>query len=682
VNAPRRRTGLSFLLVTALIAMLAVFLPAPVPPASAADLGAFEAGNIISDPIFYDAGTLDATAVQSFLNNKGRSCTGTSTGTCLKDFRQATTTQLANSRCTRTYEGVSDESAAQIIAKVGVACGINPEVLIVTLQKEQGLITATTGRSAAVYQKALGFGCPDTAACDAQYYGFFNQIYRAAWQFRSYALNPSSYAHRAGITNQVRFSPDANCGTSPVFIQNQATASLYNYTPYQPNAAALAAGYGSGNTCSAYGNRNFWNYFTDWFGSTTQRPPFGSLDAVASTAGTVTVSGWALDPDTTTPIGVHVYVDGVFATNFTADGTRTDVGVFGKGSQHGFDATFGAASGRHEVCAWAIDSAGGPNPKIGCRSVTVTNAAPIGAFDTVGSALGRVTVAGWALDPDTNAATQARVEIDGAVAGSLVADDSRTDVGALFGKGDSHGFGGDFPASAGQRNVCLFSVDSVGGPSTSLGCKSVDVKNASPVGALDSVTSQMDSFSVAGWALDPDTSNPIRVDTYVDGVFKTAAVADGSRTDVGRLYGRGDLHGFTWKLPATSGPHQVCVYPIDTWDGPNPRLPCRTVDVNGTAFGSLDGVTGGTRSVTVRGWAIDPNTTSPIAVHVYVDAVGTALTADVSRPDVESVFGSGALHGFDGTVPAEPGVRNVCVYAIDSGGGTNPRLNCKTVTVN
>jgi uncharacterized protein with LGFP repeats len=53
-----------------------------------------------------------------------------------------------------------------------------------------------------------------------------------------------------------------------VFIYNQATAGLYNYTPYQPNAAALRAGYGSGDDCSAYGNRNFYSYFTDWFGST------------------------------------------------------------------------------------------------------------------------------------------------------------------------------------------------------------------------------------------------------------------------------------------------------------------------------------------------------------------------------------------------------------------------------
>ena len=26
----------------------------------------------------------------------------------------------------------------------------------------------------------MGYGCPDTAACDAQYYGFFNQVYSAA----------------------------------------------------------------------------------------------------------------------------------------------------------------------------------------------------------------------------------------------------------------------------------------------------------------------------------------------------------------------------------------------------------------------------------------------------------------------------------------------------------------------
>ena len=54
-----------------------------------------------------------------------------------------------------------------------------------------------------------------------------------------------------------------------MYIQNQATAGLYLYTPYRPNAAALANLYGTGDGCSSYGNRNFWRMFTDWFGSTS-----------------------------------------------------------------------------------------------------------------------------------------------------------------------------------------------------------------------------------------------------------------------------------------------------------------------------------------------------------------------------------------------------------------------------
>jgi hypothetical protein len=67
----------------------------------------------------------------------------------------------------------------------------------------------------------------------------------------------------------VRWHPDASCGSGAVHIANNATAALYYYTPYQPNGASLAAGYGASNDrCAAYGNRNFYNYYTDWFGST------------------------------------------------------------------------------------------------------------------------------------------------------------------------------------------------------------------------------------------------------------------------------------------------------------------------------------------------------------------------------------------------------------------------------
>ncbi|SDH19940.1 LGFP repeat-containing protein, partial [Klenkia brasiliensis] len=277
----RRRAALWVAAALALVLLPLVAVGSPPAPrlAPAADGSQFSAGNIISDEIFFDGGSMTAPEVQAFLDLKGASCRTGSDGTpCLRVYRQDTVTKPADGRCA-TYAGAPMESAADIIAKVGAACGVNPRVLLVMMQKEQSLVT-NSGSSlyATRYQKAMGFGCPDTAACDTQYYGFFNQVYNAARQFQNYRQRPTSYGYRAGLTNQIRFSPDASCGSAPVYLANQATAGLYNYTPYQPNAAALRAGYGSGDSCSAYGNRNFWMYYTDWFGS-TQSPGGGAIAA-------------------------------------------------------------------------------------------------------------------------------------------------------------------------------------------------------------------------------------------------------------------------------------------------------------------------------------------------------------------------------------------------------------------
>ena len=208
------------------------------------------------------------------------------------------------------------------------------------------------------------------------------------------------------------------------------------------------------------------------------------------------------------------------------------------------------------------------------------------------------------------------------------------------------------------------------------------VPNRAPIGALDFVTSGMDSFTVRGWALDPDTTTSIRVHVYVDGHAASSLAATGSRPDVGRIFGKGDNHGFTATLGAVPGAHQVCVYAIDSWGGRNPRVRCATVDVNGTAIGALDSAIASPGKITVRGWALDPNTTSSIRVHVYVDGRATlSLAATGPRPDVGRIFGKGDNHGFAGTVNAAAGPRQVCIYAIDSAGGTNPRIGCKNVTV-
>lgn len=230
----------------------------------AADLRQFNAGNIVSDEVFFNPATMTEGDIANFLRSKVPSCR--SGYVCLKDFRQSTANKAADAYCDG-YAGAGNESAARIIYKVAVSCGINPQALLVILQKEQSLVTHVWP-SDFRYTIAMGHHCPDTAACDPRYAGFQNQVYGAARQFQIYAEGRYFTYYAPGKTWNIRFNPNVACGSSPVRVANTATAALYYYTPYQPNAAALNAGYGEGDACSAHGNRNFYQYFVDWFGST------------------------------------------------------------------------------------------------------------------------------------------------------------------------------------------------------------------------------------------------------------------------------------------------------------------------------------------------------------------------------------------------------------------------------
>jgi len=73
--------------------------------------------------------------------------------------------------------------------------------------------------------------------------------------------NPNWYTPYILGNNYIQYNPNASCGGTTVDIVNHSTQALYNYTPYQPNPSALNAGYGMGDSCGAYGNRNFYEYF-------------------------------------------------------------------------------------------------------------------------------------------------------------------------------------------------------------------------------------------------------------------------------------------------------------------------------------------------------------------------------------------------------------------------------------
>ena len=283
-------------LLRTLFVAIAAALVFGVSSASAAS--GFQAGRIIDDGEFFNGGGLDASTIQQFLNSKvpvcdtngtkayggtTRAAYGTSKGypppyICLKDYRQNTPSRPAESGLCAAYTG-GNRSAAEIIQSVGQACGVNPKALIVLLEKEQSLVTDDWPWPTQ-YSSATGFGCPDTAPCDPDFGAFFDQVYYAARQFRRYERDASLFSYRMGRDNFIQYNPNASCGGTNVFLQNQATAGLYNYTPYQPNAAALNNMYGSGDACSAYGNRNFWRIYNDWFGATTSDSDTNTLSFV------------------------------------------------------------------------------------------------------------------------------------------------------------------------------------------------------------------------------------------------------------------------------------------------------------------------------------------------------------------------------------------------------------------
>ena len=255
---------------------------------------AFDPGNLISDAEFFRSASMSVDAIQAFLEQRNPDCR--EGFVCMKDYTETTFSRDQTVLC-NAYEGAENETAAQILHKVSAACGVSVEALLVLIQKEQSLVTLSAP-SEIRFERATGYACPDTAPCDSQYFGFYNQVYNAAKQFKRYSNPPGTSRFftwfPVGQTVQVRLHPNASCGTRPVAIKNQATAGLYYYTPYTPNDIALANLASVGDSCSAYGNRNFWRVYNYWFNPTkdfrTVATTRDGLTMVVDRDGTITTS--------------------------------------------------------------------------------------------------------------------------------------------------------------------------------------------------------------------------------------------------------------------------------------------------------------------------------------------------------------------------------------------------------
>ncbi|MEY2590712.1 MAG: hypothetical protein QOJ67_2696 [Acidimicrobiaceae bacterium] len=305
---------------------------------------------------------------------------------------------------------------------------------------------------------------------------------------------------------------------------------------------------------------------------------------------------------------------------------------------------------------------------------------PFGSLDGVNREVGGLQMRGWAVDPNTTGPLQVQLIVDGTGVATVTADKDRPDIAAAYpSMGPNHGYDAHISVGGGYHNVCARAVNVGAGGDVTLGCRVVFISN-DPVGSLDVVRRVPGSVFIAGWALDPDTTDPIKVHTYVDGSFGGEVVANVARPDVGAVAPQwGPNHGYKLNLALGPGTHRVCTYGINSGPGTtNPQLGCRDINVAADPMGSLDGTSRTANQAHVRGWTIDPDTTDPIKVHIYVDnQFAGEFPASTARPDVGGAFpGYGANHGYEADIYLPSGRHNVCVYGINAGPGSNRLLGC------
>lgn len=421
--------------------------------------------------------------------------------------------------------------------------------------------------------------------------------------------------------------------------------------------------------------------------------PVGSLDVLSVAPGSISASGWALDPDTPAPVDIHTYIDGVGVGVSTASVERPDVGAAfpDHGSAHGFTLTVPAAPGARTICFYAINQGpGAANPAIGgCRTVTVPGNVPVGVIEAASPGPSGIWVDGWAVDPDGPVPVTIHVYVDGQFAVADTAGISRPDVGAAFPDlGSDHGFEIFTPAAPGSHEVCAFALNAVGpGGNTLLGCRAAVAWPHTPVGTVDYASflpGVSGGMFVAGWAIDPDSPNPVDVRVLVDGVLARTGTAGYARADVGAMFpAYGPRHGYVVALPElSSGVHTVCVQVLDNGVGPASSLGCRTVNASRSVFGAVDSVVANGAQWVISGWAIDPDVFDIPILLAATAPDGTILgwaNTGIARPDLAAIHPFWPTAGFQITVtwPGWGPPPALCVVADDLPGHTPVPLGCR-----
>ena len=219
----------AFFIVFALILLLS--------PGAVFAIAEFNPSSIISDEEMQRHADWTAGDIQNFLDSKE---------SFLSDFQ------------TEDWLG-ANKPAADIIYEAAQTYRVNPKFLLVTLQKEQSLITDDQPTQRQL-DWATGYavcdGCYLSDPKVVKYKGFGKQVDGAAGIIRWYYDNTDNgVVKKAGQTIKI--------DGEQVTPQSWATAFLYTYTPH------------------LHGNKNFWNIWQTWF---NQIYPNGTLARSASSS--------------------------------------------------------------------------------------------------------------------------------------------------------------------------------------------------------------------------------------------------------------------------------------------------------------------------------------------------------------------------------------------------------------
>jgi hypothetical protein len=229
----------------------------------------FNPDNIITDDEMLDSTSMTLDDIQTFLCANNSYLANYYTLNAYGQTKSAA--QIIYDASTHNYDCgniiLNDlSSEAEHKQKCKPIAAVNPKVLLVLIQKEQGLINDSSPSQRAL-DWAAGYGCSDGFACSTNPYaqrfkGFGKQINSAALQFNWYVTNYNTgYRFFPGKTYVAkdRYSALQDAGSASndilscstvvrVTPANHATAGLYNYTPHVFN-----------------GNYNFYQFWKKYF---------------------------------------------------------------------------------------------------------------------------------------------------------------------------------------------------------------------------------------------------------------------------------------------------------------------------------------------------------------------------------------------------------------------------------